>query len=79
MSLATSPVGVLYHAGYSLAEIGSWTFYQVRMMIADDREMGGRVGSLEEGRTIRDQRRTDRERFVENLMRSRVWRGPLGG
>ncbi len=79
MSLATSPFGVLYHAGYSLAEIGSWTFYQVRMMVADETELGGTVKMTRgQATAFREARRREREEFVENMMRSRAWRGRLG-
>ena len=79
MSLAASPFGVLHHAGFTFDEIGSWTFYQVRMMIAEETELGGTV-KMTPGQAVafREARRDQREKFVENLMRSRVWRGPLG-
>jgi hypothetical protein len=66
-------------AGFPPQVVRQWNLYQLRMMTCDRTELGGTVMmSREAGQALRERRRSESQEFVENLMRSRVWRGPLG-
>jgi len=74
-------VGELRRCGFTLEEIANWTPYQLRMMVAEDKELGGTTKmSQEDAMSLRDRITSERESFVErSLARERAWRGRIGG
>jgi len=71
---------MLNRAVHGLDEIANWTPYQLRMMLADEKELGGTMRmSPEAARGVRSQRSEERERFVDGILnKAKVWKGRIG-